>query len=73
MSCENCKPSECVAQEELLSDPHNLLERYNVLLYALKVIAGKTQCVDNLMSNSDIALEALTTMEKMNDLRHELN
>jgi hypothetical protein len=35
-----------------------------VLVEALLIIAGKKQCIDNLMSDQDIALDALTKYER---------
>jgi hypothetical protein len=35
-------------------------ERHGILLEALLIIAGRKQCLDNLMSDQDIALDALT-------------
>ena len=31
---------------------------------ALEIIAGQRQCIDNLMSNADVAIEALAILER---------
>jgi len=42
-----------------MSTNHDLLFKLEVYQEALDIIAGNKQCLDNLMSNSDIAKEAI--------------
>ena len=39
-----------------------LQARLTIAIDALEIIAGKRQCLDNLMGNQDVALEALSSM-----------
>lgn len=41
-------------------------EAHEIALQALRIIAGKQQCIDNLMSHAEIAAEALRLIEKRN-------
>jgi hypothetical protein len=41
---------------------------YNTAVEALRIIAGDQQCVDNLMSNADVARAALTKAEGGKDV-----
>lgn len=36
-----------------------------IALQALRIIAGKQQCIDNLMSHAEIAQEALRLIEEI--------
>lgn len=38
---------------------------YEIALQALRIIAGKQQCIDNLMSHAEIAAEALRLIEEL--------
>lgn len=44
------------------SNPRAVAEEIPTLIEALRIIAGQKQCVDNLMSNQDIALSALSRL-----------
>lgn len=45
--------------ELMLAEIDNLRAERDLYRYALRIIAGQAQCVDNLLSHADIAREAL--------------
>lgn len=52
--------SVCSLCENAASDGHHdLVVEYKRLRAALEMIAGRRQCIDNLMSNEEIAIDAL--------------
>lgn len=40
-------------------------QAYEVAIHALRIIAGRQQCLDNLMSHAEIAQEALRIIENL--------
>jgi hypothetical protein len=40
-------------------------EAHEIAMQALRIIAGREQCIDNLMSHAEIAQEALRLIERI--------
>lgn len=62
-------PLECEVKDakEVLAEIDRLTRKRDTARMALEIIAGKRQCVDNLMSNVEIALCALEQQERSLD------
>ncbi len=56
---EERKTATLAGAVEITKGAPDILRRMEIMRNALEIIAGKRQCLDNLMSHADVANEAL--------------
>lgn len=59
-----CRPDDATERVRLEAENARLKADLNIARQGLLIVSGQSQCVDNLLSNQDVALEALRLIEE---------